>query len=86
MKNVGDGGISRTPPHTGDLAVDLFLTSHWCALMLYDRDINLFGRHLDDLVRHLHVRVELFESLARTTQARAPHGRLPKSTGLFPHV
>lgn len=42
--------------------------------------------HLDDLVRHLHVRVELFESLARTTQARAPHGRLPWYGRLFPHA
>ena len=42
--------------------------------------------HLDNLVRHLHVRVELFESLARTTQARAPHGRLPWYGRLFPHA
>ena len=45
----------------------------------------LQGR-LDDLVRHLHVRVELFESLARTTQARAPHGRLTWYGRLFPHA
>ena len=42
--------------------------------------------HLDDLVRHLHVRVELFESLARTTRARAPHGRLPWYGRFFPHA